>query len=149
MHQMMEYITVIIHYIDQGAFNFWLNWKPFRQIVFKLLDKRMFLGGNDVTVDRTRPEDIETYHEFILFHAFSTRDHFDKITKFHQIGHWYFTEERCPGIFDEGLLPDLNDRIGDHLQAESSGYLLNHSLITDKRNVYHVRRYADIVTNHK
>ena len=111
---MMEYITVIIHYTDQSAFNWWLNWKPFRQITFKLLDKRMFIGGNDVTLLKTKAEDMETYEEFLLFHAFSTRDHFDKITKFHQIGHWYFTEKRCPDMFDLELLPDLSDRVKDH-----------------------------------
>eukprot|EP01084_Bolivina_argentea_P035068 65025_1 len=136
MQTMMKYITSIYEATDQQAWNFWLFWKPFRQIIFKLLDRDMFIGGNDIRLGYTFPKHIVRYDDFILFHAYSTRDHFDKIYKFHQIGHWYFTKERCPLLFNETMIPDVSNRVEDKVQAESSGWLLKHGLITDKLKIY-------------
>eukprot|EP01083_Nonionella_stella_P017948 50233_1 len=134
METILQHITTIVTRTDQQSFNFWLYWKPFRQLSFKLLDRDLFIGGNDVRLRITKSSNLTKYEEFIVFHAFGTRDHFDKIHKFHQIGHWYFTKDKCPHIFDAKLVPDVNDRMEDPNDRESSFYLLKHNLVTDRFN---------------
>eukprot|EP01084_Bolivina_argentea_P225161 380579_1 len=99
MKTIMEYISLIYKRGDQGAFNFFINWKPFRQINFKLLDETLFIGGKDITLD------IITANDFYMVHAFGVDDHFDKIYKFHSVNQWYFNEKICKHLFDESLLP--------------------------------------------
>ena len=124
MNTMMEYISFIYKRGDQGAFNFFLNWKPFRQVIFKLLDQRLFVGGNDVKEDF-----IKENGGFYMIHAFSVADHFDKIWKFNLVGEWYFSQEKCPHLFNESLLPHIEDRDEKLRDGHTSDYLIERNLV--------------------
>ena len=136
MLKIMEHILVVHAKIDQWTFNFFLHWKPFRQIQYSLLDRDRFIDGANLVLRQKKPEDFPHFERVVAVHASWTTNHLDKIIKFNQVGHWYFTEEQCPEHFDHELVPDLSDRYEGYQLEDTSAYLLNHNLITDKKGLF-------------
>lgn len=94
---------------DQLLWNTLINEKMFRMINFETFSREYFASGNMINLLRkTRKEDLPP--NALLVHACWTADQFDKIEKFHNIGHYYFTEQLCPQFFAHELKPDLRDR---------------------------------------
>ena len=99
---------------DQMLWNALINDKRFRQIHFEILPTRYFINGHQLNLDpsfnRFRLDQIDPKYEHFVFHASWTWDQFDKIEKYYNMGHYYFTRDRCPLYFNEDLLPNLSLR---------------------------------------
>merc|ERR1712154_301227 len=91
------------------GWNMMLDETHFRQLHFQTLDTRYFVSGFQINLDRgikggSLPETAT------IIHASWTTDQFDKVEKFYMTDTWYFSQEKCPSLFDEQLLPDLAER---------------------------------------
>lgn len=142
MAEIMNHILVIHTLSDQRTINFFLHWKPFRQIQFRLLDRELFIDGAKLVLLKKEPKDFPQFEKVVVVHASWTGDHLNKLIKFNQIGHYYFTEDRCPEHYDLTFVPDLTDRnvpsdLSDRSNTkewvQTSTYLVTHRFVTDKK----------------
>lgn len=94
---------------DQMLWNTLLQEKAFRMVNFETLTTDHFISGFQVNLARkTKRADLPEDH--FIVHASWTTDQWDKIEKFYNIDHWYFTEEKCPKWYNFDQLPDLAER---------------------------------------
>ena len=59
---------------------------------------------------KTKRANLPNPDSHFIVHAGWTTDQWDKIEKFYNIDHWYFTQEKCPKHYDFDILPDLAER---------------------------------------
>lgn len=112
MSTMMSLISlVIIGRSDQVLWNVLIDEKIFRQMHVEMLPIKLFVNGNHVSIKRskqTKRDDLSSDH--ITVHACWTTDQFDKIEKFWNTDHWYFSQTKCPSHYNISLVPDLKSR---------------------------------------
>ena len=94
---------------DQMLWNTLLQEKQFRQISFEMLTTQHFISGFQVNLRKKTKRDQLPKDHFIV-HASWTADQWDKIEKFWNTDHWYFTQEKCPKWYSFDALPDLAER---------------------------------------
>ena len=96
---------------DQMLWNTLLNEKLFRQINFQTLSTKYFISGFQVNIlHGTKRKNLPNPNSHFIVHASWTTDQWDKIEKFYNIDHWYFTKEKCPNWYNFTILPDLAER---------------------------------------
>ena len=94
---------------DQMLWNTLLQEKQFRMINFETLTTKKFISGFQINLARKTTRNQLPSNHFIV-HASWTTDQWDKIEKFYNTDHWYFTQERCPKWYNFDYLPDLAER---------------------------------------
>lgn len=139
MQTMIKLIgAVLIARSDQILWNTLINEKLFRMINFQTLSTNYFIGGNQINIAYgTTKEDLPK--QTILIHACWTTDQFDKIEKFWNVEHYYFTQEKCPHLYDHNLIPDLKTKKW-HIRIktkEQEEKLLNLGLVRDSSNGFY------------
>ena len=99
---------------DQTLWNALIHEKAFRQIQLHILDAKRFINGHRLNLRRElgrfARDDIDANDEHFVFHASWTWDQFDKIEKYFNMRHWYFTQTHCAAFYDARLIPDLSHR---------------------------------------
>lgn len=110
MDTMVSLISlVLVGRSDQILWNILIDEKVFRQLHFETLTTQLFVAGAQVNLKyKTKRSDLPKDH--FMVHASWTTDQFDKVEKFWNIDHWYFSNEKCPNYFNRSLLPDLKER---------------------------------------
>ena len=98
---------------DQLFWNTLLDDRVFRQMHFTILDEQLFANGHSITLARGG-----TLHsEHFIFHASWTRDIFDKIEKFWNTQHFYYTPQLC-AYYDERMIVDVSKRKVNNREQE-------------------------------
>lgn len=133
MQTMIQMIgAVLVARSDQILWNTLINEKMFRMIEFRTLSRDYFVGGNQINIKYgTKREDLPG--NTVMIHACWTTDQFDKIEKFYNVEHYYFTNETCPHLYDYKLTPDLKDKKW-HIRAktqEQEAKLMKLGLVRD------------------
>ena len=132
---------VLVGRSDQILWNILMDEKVFRQLHFETLPTTHFISGFQVNIKKgTKRENLPKEH--FLVHASWTTDQFDKVEKFWNIDHWYFSDEKCPNYFDRNLLPDMVERkwhIRDKTQAQEKK-LKELNLVRDSKNGTYERK---------
>lgn len=127
--------AVLVARSDQILWNTMINEKMFRMIHFATLSRDHFVGGNQINIKyETKKEDLP--EETVLIHACWTTDQFDKIEKFLNVQEYYFTEKRCPHLYDYKLTPDLKHKKW-HIRAKTQrqeAKLMELGLVRDTSN---------------
>eukprot|EP01083_Nonionella_stella_P074872 203227_1 len=122
---------------DQILWNTMINEKMFRMINFETFSQQHFVGGNQINIKYgTKKEDLPL--TTLLIHACWTTDQFDKIEKFWNVEHYYFTQDKCPHLYDYNMMPDLKDKkwhIREKTQ-EQEAKLMELALVRDTSNGY-------------
>lgn len=136
MQTMIKLIgAVLVARSDQILWNTLINEKLFRMVTFQTLSQDYFVGGNQINIAyETKREDLP--NDTMLIHACWTTDQFDKIEKFWNVEHYYFTKERCPHLWEYEMMPDLKDKKW-HIRAktqEQEAKLLKLGLVRDTSN---------------
>ena len=94
---------------DQMLWNSLIQEKQFRMMHYELLTTKLFISGFQVNIAHgTKRHQLPENH--FIVHASWTTDQWDKIEKFYNIEHWYYTQEKCPKWYDFEMLPDLAER---------------------------------------
>eukprot|EP01083_Nonionella_stella_P084615 234290_1 len=90
---------------DQILWNMMVNQRLFRQINIAILNKQYFINGNTVNLHHnTTRADLQQEH--FVFHASWTANPTEKLHKFYNINHFYFTKKKCPKYFDVDIAPN-------------------------------------------
>ena len=91
--------AVLVARSDQILWNTLINEKMFRMLNFQTLSNDYFIGGNQINIKfKTKKNDLPS--TTMLIHACWTTDQFDKIEKFWNVEHYYFTKQKCPHLYD-------------------------------------------------
>eukprot|EP00483_Globobulimina_turgida_P009619 UN09638 len=118
METMIKLIgAVLVARSDQILWNTLINEKSFRMLNFATFPIEYFVGGNQINIKyETKQKDLPP--NALLIHACWTTDQFDKIEKFWNVEHYYFTQEKCPHLYDYNMMPDLKDKKW-HIRAKT------------------------------
>ena len=141
MDTMVSLISlVLVGRSDQILWNILIDEKVFRQLHFETLSTQLFISGFQVNIKKETKRDNLPKDHFMV-HASWTTDQFDKVEKFFNIDHWYFSKEKCNKYYDWNLLPDMAERkwhIRDKTQPQEAK-LKKLNLVRDTSNGTYAR----------